>query len=162
MTTSHPTYRRDWRHALGQAVLAMYFAAACFLIVFVLSGVLGMLQLARTDRTRLDIQSICMALKFYRKTKGQYPTPQEGLGALVSIQALEQLPLDSWNREYHYVLLQNDWPIVWSNGADGVPGGEGTDADLYNVGPLPPWLNESAPLPSRTTRQGSADAEPGT
>jgi type II secretion system protein G len=101
----------------------------------------------RSDRARLDIKNICNALKLYRAHKGRYPTTQEGLRALVSIQALEQLPKDPWNYEYHYAL-QGGLPIIWSNGADGAPGGEGNDADISNISPLPPWMmdgNHSLP-----------------
>ncbi len=52
-----------------------------------------------------------------------------------------RVPLDPWNYEYQYRSPGENNPYsfdIWSFGADGAPGGDGTDADVGN------WADESA------------------
>jgi len=50
--------------------------------------------------------------------------------------ALEAVPRDPWNAEYFYVI-RNGRPLIWSLGADGLPGGEGEAGDHYSRPLLP-------------------------
>lgn len=99
-------------------------------------GMMGLHSGQRAERARLDLQNIGIALRRYQQKQGRYPTTQEGLRTLVSHQMLETVPRDPWNVDYRYELRRG-WPLLWSYGADGLPGGEGPDTDLYNLGPLP-------------------------
>ena len=94
-------------------------------------AVIPQLQKAQVDRTVLDIKSVEGALKLYYARKGNYPDTATGLKALVDMQILDKTPQDAWNHDYIYVLERGK-PIVTSYGRDGVPGGEGPDADLSN------------------------------
>jgi general secretion pathway protein G len=94
-------------------------------------AVIPQLQKAQVDRTVLDIKSIESSLKLYYARKGNYPDTATGLKGLVDMQILEKMPQDAWNHDYVYVLERGK-PIVTSYGRDGVPGGEGPDADISN------------------------------
>ncbi len=94
-------------------------------------AVLPQLQKAQIDRANLDIKSIEGALKLYYARKGNYPDTALGLKGLVDQQILDKVPQDPWNHDYVYVLERGK-PIITSYGRDGVPGGEGPDADISN------------------------------
>jgi general secretion pathway protein G len=76
---------------------------------------------------------------------GEYPSTQEGLGAIIrspdSARAQqnwkgpyldEELPLDPWGTAYQYRREPNGMQdfTLYSLGADTKPGGEGLDADI--------------------------------
>ncbi len=91
-------------------------------------------------RRRMDLRNLEEGLKLHYARTGRYPTTEEGLEAVRASGALHTLPVDSWNRPYYYARIRGR-PMLWTFGRDGVPGGEGADADLYNVSwqkPPPP------------------------
>jgi general secretion pathway protein G len=139
--TQPPPVRRELSRALEQALLAAGYSLICLVVVSVLAFLLGVFTVtfsepcSRRDRGRLDLRNILMAAELHRVKTGRYPTTQEGLRPLVDRQMLESLPLDPWGSEYHYSLRKGQ-PRVWSLGADGAPGGEGSDADIVMTGPL--------------------------
>src|SRR5208283_5597529 len=94
-------------------------------------AVLPQLQKAQVDRVTLDIKQIEGGLKLYYARKGNYPDTATGLKGLVDQQILDKVPQDPWNHDYIYVLERGK-PIITSYGRDGVPGGEGADADISN------------------------------
>ena len=94
-------------------------------------AVVPRLEEARHDRAVLDIKNIEGALKLYYAKKGVYPDTTAGLKALVDTQILETMPKDPWNRDYVY-MYEAGKPVIISYGRDGVPGGEGPDADISN------------------------------
>ena len=97
----------------------------------VVIAVFPQLQKARVDRTTLDIGNIDSALKLYNARKGKFPDTATGLKALVDMEILDKMPKDAWGNDYVYTL-ENGRPVVTSYGADGVPGGEGPNADISN------------------------------
>jgi len=125
------------------------------MVVLVILGVLAALiaprlmdrpDEARVIAARQDIASIVQALKLYRLDNMRYPTTEQGLAALVvkptiepmpgnwkSGGYLEKLPNDPWGHPYLYLQPGRHGEIdVFSQGADGQPGGEGNDADIGN------------------------------
>jgi len=88
-------------------------------------------HLERKDRAANDIKVIDSALKVYYTRKGHYPDTASGLNSLVELQILERVPNDPWGHPYVYAL-EGARPLITSYGRDGVPGGEGADADLSN------------------------------
>lgn len=92
-------------------------------------AVIPKLEEAKQDTARLDIKSIGNALKLYYTKKGNYPDTGTGLKALVDTQNLEKVPVDPWGREYVY-MNEGGKPVIMSYGADGNPGGEGSDGDI--------------------------------
>ena len=125
------------------------------MVVIVILGILGALVVpkimsrpdeARATAARQDVASLSQALKLYRLDNRRYPSTEQGLAALVKKPALppipdgwksggyvEQLPLDPWGKPYQYLNPGLHVEIdVFSLGADGLPGGEGADADIGN------------------------------
>lgn len=107
--------------------------------------VLDRMEQARTQKARADFKSLQTALKLYRIDNFTYPTSDQGLDALVTKPSvapvprnwktggyLDQMQLDPWDRPYLYMSPAeggHDYDI-YTLGADGVSGGEGTNADL--------------------------------
>ena len=101
---------------------------------------------ARVVAAKQDIAALMQALKLYRLDSKRYPTTEQGLQALVARPSqapvpenwkaggyVEKLPLDPWGKPYQYLYPGLHGEIdVFSYGADGVPGGEGFDADVGN------------------------------
>ena len=89
----------------------------------------GYMDTAKTNRAKSDIATIVDAIESQYLTTSKYPTNDEGL---------EGLPLkntnDPWGRPYEYNSPgEGDEPYeVLSLGADGRPGGEGIDGDIYS------------------------------
>lgn len=97
----------------------------------VVIAVFPQLQRARVDRTTLDIGNLDSALKLYNARKGKFPDTTTGLKALVDMEIIDKSPKDAWGNDYVYTL-ENGRPVITSYGADGVPGGDGPNADLSN------------------------------
>ena len=103
---------------------------------------------ARQTKALLDIQNLETALKLYKLDNGIYPANEQGLQALVEKPEtgtvprkwkpggyLEKgkVPKDPWGNDFIYLSpgLKGDFDII-SYGLDGVPGGEGENADVNN------------------------------
>ncbi len=121
------------------------------LVVVVIIGILGAVivpnLLSRPDQARItaaraDLRQIANALEMYRLDNFHYPSTEQGLEALVSRPAgfpepknwnadgyVKSLPTDPWGSPYVYERLSSDFTL-FSLGADGVEGGEGSDADV--------------------------------
>lgn len=96
------------------------------------------------DRVILDITTLESGLDLFYLETGRYPTTKEGLAALVNppttddastLQFIKKLPKDPWGYEYKYQFpgVRNEGHFdLWSNGADGVSGGNGFDSEVGN------------------------------
>jgi general secretion pathway protein G len=123
------------------------------MVVVVIMGILAALivpkLMGRTDDARIiaakqDIATIMQALKLYKLDNQRYPTTEQGLQALITKPVtgpeangwktggyLEKLPKDPWGNPYQYLSPGIKGEIdVFSLGADGQPGGTGSDADI--------------------------------
>lgn len=87
---------------------------------------------ARITKAKSDIRGIESALNMYRLDTHDYPKTDEGLDALVS-KYIPRTPKDPWDREYLYLNPGTHGAIdIYTLGRDGVPGGDGEDADIGN------------------------------
>ncbi|MFT3737091.1 MAG: type II secretion system major pseudopilin GspG [Rhodocyclaceae bacterium] len=123
------------------------------MIVIVIMGILAALIVpkimdkpdeARITAAKADISSIATALKLYKLDNRAYPSSEQGLDALVKAPTitplppawkkggyLDKLPKDPWGNAYQYLSPGVHGDVnVWSMGADGQSGGEGSDADI--------------------------------
>ena len=101
-------------------------------------------SLEHTEALRTT-QDLTDALDRYRGRFRRMPDPREGLAAL-SPDYVERLPVDPWGNPFIYASDGSSWADVLSYGADGLPGGDGPDADVSGrfgrLGSRPPsWLD---------------------
>lgn len=120
-------------------------------ILGILAGVVVPKIMDRPDQAKIvraknDIRSIESALNMYRLDNHKYPDTEQGLEALVEKPSggnkaknwkqggyLDRLPKDPWGNEYRYLNPGQHGSVdIYSLGADGSEGGEGTNADIGN------------------------------
>ena len=105
--------------------------------------VLNQLGGAKTKTAAIQIKDLEQALEMYKLDVGRFPSTEEGLSALVNKPAGStgwngpylkgDIPLDPWNREYHYKYPGDRGELdIFSYGQNGSPGGEGEDQDVGN------------------------------
>jgi general secretion pathway protein G len=96
---------------------------------------------AMVQKAKADIAVLGQALETYRLDNLRYPDAGIGLQALVSPPSagsvrtqgyIKKLPNDPWNRPYQYSNPGRNGAFdIYSLGADGAPGGENENADIY-------------------------------
>lgn len=123
------------------------------MVVLVIIGIVAALVvpnvIGRPDEARVavagaDLRSVAASLEMYRLDNRAYPTTEQGLAALTVRPTSQPLPVnwidggylptppvDPWGNAYIYRSPADTSPYeLISNGADGVPGGEGPDSDI--------------------------------
>jgi general secretion pathway protein G len=114
------------------------------LTTIVVINVLPSQDRAMVAKAKADIATIEQGLEMYRLNMMSYPSAGDGLQALVRPPAsmpatsryqpggyLKKLPDDPWGRPYQYAVPGRSGAFdVYSFGADGVPGGDGDNADI--------------------------------
>lgn len=139
---------RKWARIPGFTLIEVMVVIAILAILaaLIVPKVMSRPDEARVVAARQDIAALMQALKLYRLDNKRYPTTEQGLLALVARPGqapvpdnwkaggyVEKLPLDPWGKPYQYLNPGLHGEIdVFSFGADGVPGGEGFDADVGN------------------------------
>lgn len=96
---------------------------------------------AMIQKAKADIAVLGQAMETYRLDNLTYPDAGAGLQALVTPPAtggartegyIKKLPNDPWNRPYQYSNPGKTGAFdIYSLGADGAPGGENDNADIY-------------------------------
>lgn len=123
------------------------------LVVVTIIGLLGsvvylnMFKKAEEVKPKLaltQIRTFVDTLNLYKLETGSFPTTEQGLQALrVRPEGVTQwggpylqtdIPLDPWGHPYLYKYPgeHSELPDIVSLGGDGVPGGEGTNADIVS------------------------------
>jgi len=122
--------------------LLVVLAILGLLAAIVAPQVIKFLGQSRTKTAQVQIQNIMSALELYRLDVGHYPTPQEGLPALVAAPQNEvgwngpYLKKDSglkdpWGQPYLYKNPGQHGEVdVFSYGSDQQPGGTGEAQDV--------------------------------
>jgi general secretion pathway protein G len=125
------------------------FTLVELIVVMVILGLLaalvgprifGKVGQAKSNAAKTEIEMLGQALDLYRLDLGRYPSTEEGLQVLRENPGMENwegpylkkaLPLDPWNRSYHYQAPGTHGEYdLFSYGADGSPGGEGENKDI--------------------------------
>ena len=101
---------------------------------------------ARVVRAQQDIRAIGAALDLYKLDNLAYPSTEQGIEALARKPAdlppgaryrddgyIGALPSDPWGSAYLYLSPGEHGAYdLYSHGADGIPGGDGFNADIGN------------------------------
>jgi general secretion pathway protein G len=123
------------------------------LVVLVILGLLASIVVprvmdripeAQVTKVRADIRAMESALNLYRLDNFTYPTTDQGLEALATKpsgtpeprnwkKSIDRLVKDPWGNDYQYLSPGSKGDIdIFSFGADGQPGGDGSNADIGN------------------------------
>jgi len=128
------------------------------LVVVVILGILATIIVPRLmdqpDRARVtkaqqDIQALTTGLNLYKLDNFTYPSTDQGLEALIRAPQgapearnwkeggyIDRLPADPWGNQYLFLNPGVHGAIdIYSQGADGSPGGEGINTDIGNWSP---------------------------
>lgn len=134
------------------------FTLVELMVVIVIIGLLGTVVMlnvlpsqdrAMRTKAEADIATLTQAMEMYRLDNYRYPSAADGLAALTTPPAgltdasryraggyIRNLPADPWGNDYQFAVPARDGgPFdIYSLGADGAPGGEGENADIYGAG----------------------------
>jgi general secretion pathway protein G len=141
-----PAQRNHRESGFTLIEIMVVIAIIGILATLIVPNIMGRPDEARITAAKHDVGTINQALKLYRLDIGRYPTTEQGLKALVERPTSEpipqnwkaggylgQLPKDPWGNTFFYSNpgTRSEIDII-SYGADGKPGGAGTDADIGN------------------------------
>ncbi|MBY7924253.1 type II secretion system major pseudopilin GspG [Vibrio fluvialis] len=114
-------------------------------LISLLAGLVGpqLFNQVGSSKTKVagaQIELLTSALNTYRLDLGEYPSTEQGLKVLMENSGdssmwngpylAKAIPLDPWNRPYHYELKANYQVALYTLGRDNKPGGEGEDQDV--------------------------------
>ena len=116
------------------------------LATFVAPKFMGKTDDARVVKAKNDIKALESALDLYKLDNYVYPSTDQGLDALINLPTSDPIPpnwqkggyvkkleKDPWQREYLYLSPGERSEVdIYSLGADGIEGGEGSSADIGN------------------------------
>jgi len=135
---------RDAEQGFTLVELMVVIVIIGLLATVVMINVLPSQDKAMATKARADIATLEQAMEMYRLDNLSYPAGGEGLNALVSPPAgaqagryrpggyIKSLPKDPWGRPYQLAVPGRRGPFdIYSLGADGAPGGDGENADIY-------------------------------
>ncbi len=131
------------KNTLGFTLLELLVV---IVIIGLLAGYVAPRYFAQVGKSEIQvakaqIDSFEKALDQFRLDNSRYPTPEEGLAALVQKPAnaanwggpylKKGVPADPWGNAYVYRVpgAHGDYDVI-SLGKDGKPGGSGEDADI--------------------------------
>ncbi|NCN84011.1 MAG: type II secretion system major pseudopilin GspG [Sphingomonadales bacterium] len=138
--------KRKKRNGFTLVELMVVIFILGLLTTIVVINVLPSQDRAMVEKARADIATLGQALEMYRLDNLGYPTSSDGLQALIAPPAslattgryrqggyIKKLPDDPWGRPYQYDNPGRQGPgfDLYSLGADGAPGGEDDNADIY-------------------------------
>ena len=141
-----PTGEDRRRNGFSLVELMVVLFIIGLLAVVVAVNVIPQGDKAMRVKAQADIATLGQQLEMYRLDNMAYPSAAEGLAALRNPPAslalpqnyrsggyIKDLPNDPWGRPYQYQTPGRNGSAfdIFSLGADGKPGGDGNDADIY-------------------------------
>lgn len=141
---SQKTRRRPGDSGVTLIEMMVVLVIIGIVAALVVPNVIGRPDEARVAVAGADLRSVAASLEMYRLDNRTYPTTEQGLSALTVRPTSQPLPVnwveggylptppvDPWGNAYIYRSPAENGPYeLISNGADGVPGGEGANADI--------------------------------
>ena len=138
--------RRPIENGFTLVELMVVIVIIGLLATIVAINVIPATDTARVEKAKADVATIEQALEQYRLDNLSYPSQTDGLQALINPPAslaqpqryrrggyIKKLPDDPWGRAYHYAVPGRKGAFdISSLGADGQPGGESENADIYS------------------------------
>ena len=141
--------RNSTKRNLAQAGVTLIEMLVVVTIIALFAAVVGPKLLGRADEAkkvaaRQQIQQFGQALGMYKLDTGQFPSTEQGLGALRLHPAnvnqwngpylQTDIPTDPWGFQFVYKFPgdHGDEPDTISYGADGQPGGTGNNDDIVS------------------------------
>ncbi len=140
--------RSPFRRTRGFTLIEIMVVMVIIAILGALIGpqILGRVDEARVTKAQSDIRTLGTALDLYRMDNFQYPSTDQGLRALIERPGdpnvrnwkaggyVQKLAKDPWGNDYQYLFpgTRGGAYDLWSLGADGQPGGDGSNADIGN------------------------------
>lgn len=147
--TDHHRAPAKFRHKPAKPVANGFTLVEMMVTLFILAllttvvaiNVLPNQDKAMVQKAKADIAVLGQAMETYRLDNLTYPDAGTGLQALVTPPSgagvrtegyIKKLPNDPWNRPYQYSNPGRSGAFdIYSLGADGAPGGENENADIY-------------------------------
>lgn len=138
--------KRSAEHGFTLVELMVVIVIIGLLATIVAINVIPATDTARIEKAKADISTIEQALEQYRLDNLTYPSGTDGLQALLTPPPalaqpqryrrggyIKKLPQDPWGRPYLYAVPGRKGAFdISSLGADGQPGGENENADLFS------------------------------
>jgi general secretion pathway protein G len=143
----HPRYRQKKARAQKNGFTLVELMVVIFIVgllaTVVIINVLPSQDKAMVQKAKADIAILSQAMETYRLDNLTYPDTSQGLNALVAPPAgapgartegyIKKLPNDPWGRPYQYSVPGKAGAFdIYSLGADGAPGGQDDNADIYS------------------------------
>ncbi len=144
MTKRNGSRRRPAEAGITLIEMLVVVTIIALFAALVVPGMMNKADKARVTAAKAQINSFQTALGSYKLDTGMYPTSEQGLQALrVAPQGVNQwqgpylpkeVPNDPWGRPYLYKFPgeHGQEPDIVSLGADGQPGGDGTNEDVVS------------------------------
>jgi general secretion pathway protein G len=122
--------------------LLVVLAILGLLAAIIAPQVIKYIGTSKTQTAKVQIQNVVAALELFRLDVGRYPTPQEGLPALVTAPnsatgwngpylKKESALVDPWGNPYLYKVPGDHGEVdVFTLGSDKAPGGTGEAQDV--------------------------------
>lgn len=145
MQLRHPKESHPTRRVKGFTLIELLVVLAILTMLAGLVGprVLSLLGGAKSKTAAVQIADLEKSLELFKLDVGRFPTTAEGLDALVTRPATANgwngpyikgaVPNDPWGKPYVFTSpTANGGVEITSLGADGLPGGEGENADIRN------------------------------
>jgi len=122
--------------------LLVVLAILGLLAAIIAPQVIKYIGTSKTQTAKVQVQNVVAALELFRLDVGRYPTPQEGLPALVTAPnsatgwngpylKKESALVDPWGNPYLYKVPGDHGEVdVFTLGSDKAPGGTGEAQDV--------------------------------
>lgn len=136
--------------------MGLFRSSLLFLLAAVVITVDAHSCSSKTKKAHIDVISLAKVVEKFNVKEGRYPTTAEGLQILLEAKReskgesqqgfIRYLPKDPWGNAYQYRFpgIHNpDSFDLWTHGSDGLPGGDGVQADCGN------WHEECYPKPEK-------------